>query len=183
MLEKYRSNIADLGPDEINCVVENLKSESYGKMVPRLKKNGPSFDAIKGHDPETLYEWAEAHGFGHHDLIAVVAEDQSMVAFNMVEKLLGKPVERVHPRIPKTVSRAIKNNVDASIVQDKTRIRVLAEGNPKRRKAAERFSWYETGMTVSEYYAKGGRREDVIWDRGRGFIELVEAEAWEDRMK
>lgn len=183
MLEKYRTNIAELGPDEIDCIVNNLKDDSFGRMVPHQTKDGMPLDSIKQHDPETLYEWANSHGLGHHDIVAVVSQDQSMLAFNLVEKLLGKPIERVHPKIPKTVIRSVGQNVDASIVQDKTRIRVLVEGNPKRRQAAIRFSWYENGMTVSEYYAKGGRREDIIWDRGRGWIDLVDPAEWEDRMK
>lgn len=183
MLEKYRANIAELAPEDISCVLENLQREGYSHPRPILKEGGPTLKGIKPEDPETLYEWAAAHEIGHHDLVAVVAHDTSVVAFNVVEKLLGKPIERVHPKIPKTVIKAVKGNMDATIVQDHRRIRILVEGNPKRRDAARRFAMYQNGMTVSEYYAIGGRRTDVIWDMGRGWIELLESADYDARMR
>jgi hypothetical protein len=50
-----------------------------------------------------------------------------------------------------------------------------AECNPKRpeTKCFEWFTWYRTGMTVAEYYAKGGRADHIRWDAQHGFIRLV----------
>ncbi len=53
------------------------------------------------------------------------------------------------------------------------KIKVLTEkgANPKRGTAAARFDLYKNGMTVDEYIAAGGKRADVNWDVGQGFIE------------
>lgn len=53
-------------------------------------------------------------------------------------------------------------------------IRVLAEKNPKRGKAAERFALYSDGMTVADARKAGVRSIDVHWDIEHQFIELME---------
>jgi len=61
------------------------------------------------------------------------------------------------------------------MVADKTAtIKVLVKENPKRpgTKCYAWFSWYRTGMTVAEYYEKGGRPDHVRWDLQHGFISL-----------
>lgn len=61
-------------------------------------------------------------------------------------------------------------------------IEVLVE-NPKRKgsEAHARFALYRQGMTVAEFIAAGGRRDDLHWDTGRGFV-FVSAEKQEPRL-
>lgn len=53
-------------------------------------------------------------------------------------------------------------------------IRLNVEENPKRLGSAayERFAAYEDGMTVNDYFAKGGRPEDIRWDLEHHYIKL-----------
>lgn len=53
-------------------------------------------------------------------------------------------------------------------------IRVLIDDNPKRLGSAAytRFTFYEDGITVTEYYNRGGRPEDLKWDEDHHFIKL-----------
>jgi len=53
-------------------------------------------------------------------------------------------------------------------------IRVLVNRNPKRpgSGAADRFSRYESGMTVGEALRRGIRRDDLRWDLERNFIRI-----------
>lgn len=57
-------------------------------------------------------------------------------------------------------------------ISGSAKIKVLSADNPKRGTAAERFALYKNGMTVDEYIAAGGKRADVNWDVGQGFIEV-----------
>ena len=56
----------------------------------------------------------------------------------------------------------------------KQRITVLAKSNPKRpgTKCYTWFSWYKSGMTVAQYFEKGGRADHIRWDVQHGFISL-----------
>jgi hypothetical protein len=51
---------------------------------------------------------------------------------------------------------------------------VLVNRNPKRpgSGAADRFSRYESGMTVGEALRRGIRRDDLRWDLERNFIRI-----------
>lgn len=55
-------------------------------------------------------------------------------------------------------------------------ITVLAQTNPKKRGAAVRFSYYYTGMQVSEYVDKVGDHAaalaDIRWDEAKGWISI-----------
>lgn len=55
---------------------------------------------------------------------------------------------------------------------DKRVITLLVTANPKRGKSFHRYALYQTGMTVDEYVAAGGKRADIAWDIERKFIEL-----------
>lgn len=62
----------------------------------------------------------------------------------------------------------------ARLVDPTYRIRVVVPSNPKQVGSASRarFDLYKDGMTVSDAYDAGVRREDVRWDLAHGFIEL-----------
>lgn len=53
-------------------------------------------------------------------------------------------------------------------------IRLLVEDNPKRlgSSAYTRFTHYEDGITVEEYFKRGGRPEDLKWDEEHHYIKL-----------
>ena len=54
------------------------------------------------------------------------------------------------------------------------KITVLAEKNPKRpgTDSHRRFALYRSGMTVADYFAKGGSAPDLLWDLHHKFIKL-----------
>jgi hypothetical protein len=51
-------------------------------------------------------------------------------------------------------------------------ITLLAEENPKRATARERFDLYTSGMTVDEYLEAGGKRYDLGHDEDKGWISI-----------
>lgn len=55
------------------------------------------------------------------------------------------------------------------------KITVLVDKNPKRpgTDSARRFDKYRTGMTVADYFAKGGAAPDLLWDIERKFIKVA----------
>ena len=63
---------------------------------------------------------------------------------------------------------------------DATPVKVLAEGNPKRGKSAERFALYADARTVADYvaactkagYTRAKALADVRWDAAKGLIEV-----------
>ena len=61
-----------------------------------------------------------------------------------------------------------------STIDHNARIKVLAKENPKRpgTGAAKRFAKYADGITVKTFLRKGGKIEDVRWDRKQKFIAL-----------
>jgi aldehyde dehydrogenase (NAD+) len=67
----------------------------------------------------------------------------------------------------------------ATSVNGARRITWVTEENPKqeRSKSHDRFALYRVGMTVDEFIAAGGKREDIKWDMERGFIRLDGAKA------
>jgi hypothetical protein len=84
----------------------------------------------------------------------------------------------------KMITHFISPQGDSAMSEAKTRarinkqlkIKVLVEDNPKRTGTLsfERFALYETGMTVEEYVAAGGRSGDIGYDVEAGYIALVE---------
>ena len=61
-----------------------------------------------------------------------------------------------------------------TVANRKQTIKVLVKENPKRAgtKCWTWFTWYRTGMTVEQYYEKGGRPDHVRWDVQHGYIAL-----------
>lgn len=57
----------------------------------------------------------------------------------------------------------------------KSKIKILSDGNPKRKGSAsyERFALYKNGMTVGKFLEKGGRTADLKWDVSKGFISVT----------
>ena len=55
-------------------------------------------------------------------------------------------------------------------------ITIVCESNPKNKntKGFERFALYESGMTVADYLAKGGKAGDIRYDAKKGYISLAE---------
>lgn len=55
-------------------------------------------------------------------------------------------------------------------------ITILCDSNPKNKntKGFARFALYESGMTVADYVAKGGKVGDVRYDTRKGYIALSE---------
>lgn len=78
-----------------------------------------------------------------------------------------KAAKKAEATEPGTRGRAPNISGDAKI-----KLLVEKGANPKRGTAAERFALYKNGMTVDEYIAAGGKRADVNWDVGCGFIEV-----------
>lgn len=52
------------------------------------------------------------------------------------------------------------------------KIKLLVKENPKRGKAAKRFSIYKNGLPVEQYFAKGGTSGDLRWDMKHKYITL-----------
>jgi hypothetical protein len=58
--------------------------------------------------------------------------------------------------------------------EDQIKLHVTA--NPKKAgsASADRFAKYQDGMTADDFIAAGGTREDLAWDRKKGFISIHE---------
>jgi hypothetical protein len=61
-----------------------------------------------------------------------------------------------------------------TLISPTDRITVLINYNPKRKgsEAFKRFELYKKCKTVAEFISIGGKRIDIINDRGQGFIAL-----------
>src|SRR5262245_24800947 len=59
-------------------------------------------------------------------------------------------------------------------VTGEDQIKLHVTSNPKKAgsASAERFAKYQDGMTTKEFLASGGMREDLAWDRKKGFITI-----------
>ncbi len=67
-----------------------------------------------------------------------------------------------------------KRAKDSTRIQEAGYIMLLAKKNPKRpgSKSHKRFDLYRDGMSVQEFLRAGGTREDLRWDRERGYISI-----------
>jgi len=78
----------------------------------------------------------------------------------------GKPTAKAKPA---KTAKPKKGKFDHA-----AKITVLAEKNPKRpgTDSHRRFALYRSGMTVADYFAKGGSAPDLLWDLHHKFIKL-----------
>jgi hypothetical protein len=87
------------------------------------------------------------------------------------------------PKTKKKISATVTKwrALPKEIPDAKAKIKIIrTDKNPKRGKAADRFTLYKDGMSAAEYielsHSKGNpkamAREDIRWDLASGFIEL-----------
>ena len=153
MLDHYRDNIAMLHPAEIDLVASKLQDHHLLPTGPRPAT------------PDDLYQTCLDHNLAHADLVLPLVPVPGLVARNCIEKLLGRPVTRTDPEIVETYAAHAEARVREVRNVDRRTIHDIVP-NPKRPGSAahERFSMYREGMTVQEYYALGGIKQDINWD-------------------
>jgi len=89
------------------------------------------------------------------------------------EKKPAAPKAEKKPAAPKKEAPSkVEGRGRNSAFAPEMKITILAESNPKRAKAAERFALYKNGMTVAKYLELGGLLADVRWDAKQGFIKV-----------
>lgn len=166
MLEKYRPALESLSPSE-------------GALLwSRLKNLGFVLNVGSNSEPPRLYDACENAGLSQADLVVALAPDQSYVAKNAIEKLVGRPITVLAPPTLLDPARAaIRALVAHNLEGDQRRIRNIVP-NPRRPGSAghERFSKLREGMKVVEFYKAGGRRSDIRKGLRNGWFVLEEAE-------
>ena len=85
---------------------------------------------------------------------------------------LGQPAPE--PALPRSVTRHLPPPPPRITTLRDPRVIATVAPNPKRpdSKSFPRYALYRPGMTVSEYVQLGGRREDIKYDVGKGYITL-----------
>ena len=80
--------------------------------------------------------------------------------------LVEEPTQTQHGVAP-TVQRRVEKLPEPII-------RLLVDDNPKRLGSAAytRYTFYDDGITVNEYFRRGGRPEDIKWDLEHHYIKL-----------
>lgn len=80
-------------------------------------------------------------------------------------------------RAPSSARKETKKATSSarSKVPDDGKIHILVDKNPKRGTAGQRFAMYKTGMAVSAYREKVGKKaaRDLSWDIKKGYIKIV----------
>jgi hypothetical protein len=176
MLEKYRTNIDSLTPAEASM------------LCAAVERTHPTAAVSPGGSMFAAFAHA---GLTQADLVLAMAPDPSPEAVLVLEKLVGKPIDRgqlaasqhlrvrdtpIQPRSPDSrESGPLRGN--AVRRSDNRKISWVSEKNPKKPGSAAhaKFSLYRVGMSIDEFIAAGGTMADVKWDTERGFIRMEEA--------
>lgn len=95
---------------------------------------------------------------------ATVNETQVNEEADMAAK---KNAKKTATKTPKATKGGRKSKFEGT-----QKITVIAETNPKRGAAKERFALYRSGMLVSTFFEKGGRLLDLNWDVKHGFVKV-----------
>lgn len=168
---RYHEAFCTLLPSQLTCCIEALRSTTR----PGIADTG---------DPEEFLGWCISEHVSQAEVVMSLAQDHRVEAVTATEHLIMKPIDRrtaseVEKERRLTNPRAIAAPVSAREATTDTRIiRILCEGNPKRRGTAahDRFAYYRDGMTVAEFLQAGGTRGDLSWDQERCFIRLAPAD-------
>lgn len=160
----------------------SLTADMLGCCIQGLRPTRPSIPDIT--DPEEFLGWCIAEHVSQAEVVMGMAHIPSVHAVLATEHLIMKPIDRrtaseVERERQALRPRAIAAPVSAREATTDTRlIRILCDGNPKRRGTAsyDRFQLYVDGMTVAQFLAKGGTRGDLTWDQERAFVRLAPAD-------
>lgn len=163
MISKYLPHFQSLTPAEAELVAHHVSRVLTEDSVP----------ASDGH---SLYDYLAARGFTQAQVILAMASDPSPEAVVVLEKLVGKPIQREQPRSTAPRTPAQPRPKGAAVRSTDPRTIVSVAPNPKKVGSAShaRYALYEVGMTVSQFVAAGGTTADVAWDTNKGFIVLGE---------
>ena len=138
---------------------ENLNPTDM--ILACLDRTGPEWDAIlSALMNRPMYKCAPGEtAFPLKDVRGKVLPSPVGTRFGVAA---SPPEPRPEPRV-----RVQKRKADPRIV---TRL----SANPKKvgSKSYDRYALYHVGITVDEFIAKGGLREDITYDVRHGFIEL-----------
>ena len=89
-------------------------------------------------------------------------------------RIIKRDVEGATPQAKAPAAERSGRRGPPPAFPDSGKIEVLVAENPKKKGTLThaRFEFYKTAKTVGEFMALGGRREDVIWDAKKGFVEV-----------
>lgn len=165
MMEKYRPHFESLTSEEAALVVMH---------AARREKLDVAQD--QEFDGKKAFEFCEELGLDQADVVIAMSRDSSALGVSVLEKLVGKPIQRTVAASPGGRPRAQRG--PRPVLRDDRVIRVLVDSNPKKKgsKTYERFELYRDGMTVQEFRQAGGTADDVKWDAERGFIRVEDPE-------
>lgn len=129
-----------------------------------------------------LFEKLYNHKVDHKTACMSLANDPSIIAITILEKVVGKPITRKIPSAapvrntfngpkPEGAPRPRVSKIDPRIIHS-------IMPNPKKMgsKSWERYKFYQEGMTVTEFINAGGTTGDIQHDVSKGFIKLKDAE-------
>lgn len=172
MLDKYIPNFETLTDAQAAHLAGRL-------TVPHAEDWVPS--------GRSVYDLAASAGLDQADVIMSVASDPSPVAVQIVEALIGRPLEVVKRGVSafdpvtnklKTVEGTEparqRGRSSAAVRRSDPRVIAGVVSNPKKPGSAThaRFELYRPGMTVDQVCALGVTTADVRYDVDHGFITL-----------
>jgi hypothetical protein len=146
-----------------------LTSEEAAHLASAMSL--PDRDALSGHD---IYEVANQLRLDQADVVMCLATDATVQGVSVVEKLIGKPIERRRSSAPSSRSPRGPRGPRVSVARTDPRVVVYVAPNPKKPGSSSwsRFEQYTVGETIDQFLARGGTLGDVKWDLERGFIQL-----------
>lgn len=181
ILPRYEEPFASLTPPEIECLKRAL-------TLPPFPSSGRPWTG-----QDIIRHCREQH-ISHADVVMSLYNDRSVEAVSAVERLIMRPIDRRTPyevnisrlaRPPGShrQSTGTTPGMRPGAIPDHHIIRLLASSNPKKpgSESHVRFAYYEDGMTVASYIAKGGRRPDLAWDTDKGFIRVDDPDAQQEQ--
>lgn len=155
ILDRYKPNFDALDQDQIRHLTKAMQT--------------PYEEPLTGAD---LFEIYSEAGYDQADVVMSLATDTSVLGIQVIETLIGKPIQR--RALPASSGTARKTRGPAVRKSDPRRIVYVSPTNPKREGTAShaRFALYVEGMSIDEFVQAGGTIADVKWDSERGFIKI-----------
>lgn len=170
MQARYEPNFKTLTNEEADYFADAI--------VGSLQRNFLTEDTTGG---EALFNDLRMNDIDHKTACMSLANDPSIMAITILEKVVGKEIVKKANIAPANV-RAPRVQRDGAprpkVIKNDPRVIYDVIPNPKRMGSAsyDRYNFYKEGMTVQEFITAGGTAGDIKHDVSKGFIKLKDAE-------
>lgn len=173
MQKEYQANFETLTSEEAEYFADAI----CGSLEKCVTNDVPEVDG------SILFRKLVEHGVDHKTACMSLANDPSITAITILEKVVGKPIQRLVPKAEPVVNSSriraqLEPGAKPKLIKNDPRVIYDIIPNPKKMgsKSYERYEFYREGMTVMEFIQAGGTTGDIQHDVSKGFIKLKDAE-------